>query len=446
MAKTIAAIATPAGMGGVAIIRISGVDAVQIASRVFRCKKPLDELQPYFMQYGSIIENEKVIDKGLLVIMRAPHSFTGEDVAELHCHGGIHVTQRILDATLAAGASLAMPGEFTRRAFINGKIDLIRAEAIGDIIHARTDASLYQAVNHLSGGLSCEINSIRDALTDAAAQLAVAADYPEEDIDFEKGEQIKGRLAGAHQSLCDLIKTAESGRMLREGILCVMSGRPNTGKSSLLNALLGENRAIVTEQEGTTRDVIEESITYNGVCIRIADTAGIRHGENKAECIGIELSQEYARKADVSIVVIDSAKFTDEDEKILEITKDKNRIIVFNKTDLANANPIDGEKCVFLSAKTGDGIEELKKAIIAAAGNDLTEADKVRIVNTRQKEAAMRGAECIENAIATINDGFPADLSLSDIENAIDALGEMSGLTVSDEITDRIFAKFCLGK
>ena len=446
MSKTITAIATPKGTGGVAIIRISGDEAFAVADRVFRGKVTAQDAQPYFMNYGSFADGDRVLDQGLMVVMRAPRSFTGEDVVELHCHGGAHVTKRILEATIKAGASLALPGEFTRRAFLNGKIDLLRAEAIGDIIHSETDYSLYQAVNQLDGGLSGAINEIRAALVDTAAQIAVAADYPEEDISFEVAEQINARLCDAKQKLDSLLMTADSGRMIREGVLCALAGRPNTGKSSLLNALLGEKRAIVTEQEGTTRDVIEESIVHKGIRIRLADTAGIRSGESKAEQMGIEMSRDYAKRADVCLVVLEGGEKTDEDREVLRLTADKKRIIVLNKSDINPTQPIEGEVCVPISALTGDGIDALRDEIVKIAGDTECEADRVRIVNVRQKEAAIRAGESISCAINTIDSGFPPDLCLGDVEDAIGALGEMVGLTVSDEITDKVFAQFCLGK
>ncbi len=446
MGKTITAIATPKGTGGVAIIRISGDEAFAVADRVFRGKVTAENSQPYFMNFGSFTDGDRVLDQGLMVVMRAPRSFTGEDVVELHCHGGAHVTERILQAVIKAEATLAMPGEFTRRAFLNGKIDLLRAEAIGDIIHSETDYSLYQAVNQLEGGLSGVINEIRASLVDTAAQIAVAADYPEEDISFEMGEQIKARLDDARERLENLLSTADSGRMIREGILCALAGRPNTGKSSLLNALLGERRAIVTEQEGTTRDVIEESIVHKGIRIRLADTAGIRSGESVAEQMGIEMSRDYAKKADLCIVVLEGGEKTAEDSAVLELTSDKKRIIVLNKCDIAPAQPIEGEVCVSLSAKTGEGIDLLRDEIVKIAGDTQSEADRVRIVNTRQKEAAIRAGESIACAIGTIDSGFPPDLCLGDVEDAIGALGEMMGLSISDEITDKVFSQFCLGK
>ena len=443
--KTIAAVATPKGSGGVSVIRISGDDAVNICDRVLKGKKPLEKCTPYLLNYGRVIDEEgKTVDRVLYVLMRAPHSFTGEDVVEIHAHGGILNTEKILSLVIAAGASLAGRGEFTKRAFLNGKMDLAQAEAVLDIINSKTENSLYGAVNQLEGKLSGEINSIRDLLISLAAQVSVSADYPEEDIDYAGKQKILAVINDINERISALIKTANRGRILREGVCCAIVGRPNTGKSSLLNALCGEGRAIVTDIAGTTRDIIEEYVNIDGVAVRLGDTAGIRDGAEVVEEIGINMAREYIKNADICILVVDGSNISGEDEKILDEIKDKKHIIAVNKSDIKSSDFHGGIK---ISAKTGEGLGALSKEIIKkTVGEEITHTEEKMITNARHIEAARRGAAALKCAVDTIEGGFPPDLVLSDIEEAIAAFGEITGKSVSDEIIDKVFSEFCLGK
>lgn len=448
---TIAAIATPKGTGGVAVIRISGPDALLVADKVFKGKKKPSEAPAYFMQYGQIHHAGTPLDMGMCVSMYHPHSFTGEDVAELHTHGGVRVTESVLDAVLDAGARLALPGEFTRRAFINGKMDLAEAEAVGDLIHAEGDMAAKAAVNQLKGRLSEKINKIRDGIIDLTARLSVAADYPEEDIDYITLSRFTEELSEIRDALTRLVASARGGRMLREGVRCAIVGRPNTGKSSLLNTIVGAYRAIVTSAAGTTRDIVEEVVSMGGIAVKFGDTAGIREGEGEAEKVGIEMARNYVEDADFCLVVLDSSRVGTEDEEILKLTENKPRIVVLNKTDLARYDGTFSSPTVSVSTKTGEGIEKLEEAILnlldsILEGDSLRRADAVRLTNTRQRDAAQKAKESVSMALSTIENGFPPDLVAVDLESAAAQLGEIVGLSVSDEVISRIFEKFCLGK
>ena len=445
---TIAAIATPHGSGGVGIIRISGDNSAKICDRIYRGKSKIADFKPYLMQFGEIfsLDNE-LIDNVLCVYMKAPHSFTGEDTVEIHCHGGVFVTNRILEEVIMAGASYAMPGEFTKRAFLNGKMDLSQAEAVGDLIGAETNNALYEAVNRMEGTLSREINSIRDKILDITAQILVIADYPEEDIDEPKKQEFLLEITNLKNKAVELLNTSKAGKILKDGIVCAIVGRPNTGKSSLLNALSGENRAIVTDIEGTTRDAVEQKILINGIAVLLCDTAGIREQSGEIEKIGISISHDYIKKADICLAVLDSSYICEDDKKILELVKDKKHIVVLNKSDIANADFKCDSECVKISAKEGTGLSELCNLITEKVTDGaILSPKKAIITNLRQKEALSFAIENLNGAIDTINSGFGVDLAASDLENAAFSLGEITGMTVNDEIVDKIFSKFCLGK
>jgi tRNA modification GTPase len=445
--NTIAAIATPRGSGGVAVIRVSGGDAVSICEKVLAGKKDLKDCASYFMNYGRAVdESGGTVDRVLYVVMRAPHSFTGEDVVEIHAHGGIVNVEKILSLVLRAGAAMAGRGEFTKRAFLNGKLDLAQAEAVADIINSKTELALYGAVNQLEGKLSADINEIRNTLVSLAAEIGVSADYPEEDIDFAAKNQILEKLSGIYNKINSLTKSAQKGKIIREGVSCAIIGRPNTGKSSLLNALLGERRAIVTNEEGTTRDIVEEYVDMDGVAVKLGDTAGLRTAMGEAEEIGINMAREYAMKSDLCILVVDGTNITSEDEEILSFIKDKKHLIAINKSDIMKAK-FKNYNGINISAKTGEGIPVLMRetAKLALGGED-TKPCREMITNLRHLEAAYRGEKSVLNAVETINSGFPADLALSDIENAIFSFGEITGQSVSEEIVEKIFSEFCLGK
>ena len=448
---TIAAIATPRGMGGVAVIRISGPEALAVVDRVFFGKTRPSAAQPYLLQYGKIMTGETVLDMGMCVSMPAPHSFTGENVAELQIHGGVQVTDAVLDAVLDAGARLALPGEFTRRAFINGKMDLTRAEAVGDLIHAGGDMAARTAVNQLSGKLSEKINAIRDAVIDLTARLNVAADYPEEDMEYLSIDTFSEELESILTELDALIASSKGGQMIREGVRCAIVGRPNTGKSSLLNAITGSYRAIVTAAAGTTRDIVEEVVSLGGIAVKFGDTAGIREGEGEAEKMGIEMARQYVKEADFCLFVLDGTTVTDEDREILEYIREMPYIVVANKSDLGACKEAFSAPCVSISAKTGEGMQALEDEILAmldtiSEGQSLRRADVVRLTNTRQRDAAVKARGSLLLAKETVCSGVPPDLTAVDLEQAAAYLGEIVGLSVSEEVISRIFEKFCLGK
>ncbi|MBE7024547.1 MAG: tRNA uridine-5-carboxymethylaminomethyl(34) synthesis GTPase MnmE [Ruminococcaceae bacterium] len=448
---TITAVATPRGTGGVAVIRISGPDAFPVADKVFFAKHKPSAAQPRLMQYGKVQNGDTVLDMGMCVTMPAPHSFTGEDVCELHIHGGAHLTESVLQAVLDAGARLALPGEFTKRAFINGKLDLARAEAVGDLIHATADKAAIVAVNQLEGRLSKKISAIRDSIIDLTAQLSVAADYPEEDIDYLTLSAFTDKLTEISEALDKLVASARGGQLLREGVRCAIVGRPNTGKSSLLNAIVGSYRAIVTDIAGTTRDIVEEVVSMGGIAVKFGDTAGLREGEGEAEKMGIQMARTYVKESDFCLVVLDSRFVEAADREILDFVKDKPHIIVLNKKDLAQYAGEFSAPSIHISAATGEGLEELENAVLSLldsfVGDDsLRHADAVRLTNTRQRDAAVKARNAVQEAMNTIENGFPADLVAVDLENAAAYLGEIVGLSVSDEVISRIFEKFCLGK
>jgi len=445
---TIAAIATPRGVGGVGIIRISGSESTKVCDKIFKGKTKISDATPYLMQYGSISDlSGNLIDKVLCVYMKAPASYTGEDTVEIHCHGGYFVCEKILETVISAGARLALPGEFTKTAFLNGKMDLSQAEAVIDLINSKTNEELSEAVNRVDGVLSEKINGIRNTVLDITAQVLVIADYPEEDIDYTKKNEFISMISDIKEKIDYLIKTADKGTFLKNGISCALIGKPNTGKSSIMNVLAGEERAIVTNLPGTTRDVVEHPININGFTVRLCDTAGIRDAEGLVEKIGIDKSKEYIDKADICLMVLDSGNISDEDMEILKSAEGKRLLIVLNKTDLCESEFAHNAPVIRVSAKEEKGFEELKEEIVKiVVGDEIFSDEKVLITNLRQKEALIRARENINEALSTLLNDFPVDMVACDLENAAFSLGEITGMTVTDEIIDRIFSKFCLGK
>ena len=449
---TIAAIATPPGEGGIAVIRVSGPEAVLICDRVFKGKKKLAEAGTHTLTYGHITYGGKILDEVLAAVMHSPRSFTGEDVVEISCHGGSFVTRSVLSALLANGAVIASPGEFTKRAFLNGKLDLSQAEAVIDLIQAESDAAVSLSVNQLKGKLSAPISKLRERILNLAASLDVMADFPDEDVEETPDDAVKQTLSELIVTLQNMKNQAEQGRLIRDGINTVIVGKPNVGKSSLLNALSGSDRALVTQQAGTTRDVIEERVRLGDVCLNLFDTAGIRSNAEQIEEMGIRKAKEYLEKADLIFFVIDSSRpFEAEDEEILTLIQEKKTVLVLNKADLERkvALPALAEAVpqVVLSAKEKEGLDRLAKAVedLFSLGA-ITQKQDAAVVNLRHKQAISEAESSLKNALNTLASGMPLDLLSVDLRLALEALGTITGQTVSDEIVDEIFSRFCLGK
>lgn len=438
---TVCAISTPRGKGGIAVIRVSGEKAFEITQKTVNTNKKIASMKGYTITRGTAFYKDEKIDDCLVSVFRSPNSFTGEDVCEISCHGSVISAERIIDALIENGASLAQKGEFTKRAFLSGKMSLTQAEAVRDVIEAKTDRALYAAVNRLDGGITEPIVKIRDFLLDLYASIQVASDFPDEDIDTFAGGKLLGILEDAEKELETLKKSARRGEALNNGIVCAICGIPNTGKSSLLNALLERKKAIVTDIAGTTRDVVEDYTDIDGIPVKFGDTAGIRESSDVVEAIGVEKSYEYIKSADICIFVTETGRnLTDEEKEIIEKIGEKECIYVANKNDLRDN---DKEGYISVSAKNNAGIELIKKRISEIIGSS---ESTVLIANERQYEAVVRAAESIANARKTLEDGFFSDLAAIDLQQAISALGEAEGISVNQETVNRIFEKFCLGK
>ena len=455
---TICAIATPMGEGGVAIIRISGENALNIASNIFISKNNYDvkNMQTYTMKYGNVIdvENKEIIDEVILSYMKAPNSYTGENVVEVNCHGGVVSTNSVLNQIIRAGARLAEPGEFTKRAFLNGRIDLSQAEAVMDIITAKTELSMKSAMLQSNGALSREIAELRKYLLNVLALIEYSVDFTEDDEDIIDDNlilQIKDGIDKTILKIKNLLSNADEGKIIREGLNIVIVGKPNVGKSSLLNALLKEKRAIVTDVPGTTRDVIEEYINLDGIPIRITDTAGIRDTEDIVEKIGVEKSKEKIEEADLIILMLDASRDIDDDDKIIiDKIKDKKYIVLLNKIDLdikisqeiiSNFN-----NKIDISAKTGKGIDDLKTEIKNLFFNGEINSESLIISNTRHKQALYRALENCDTALSRVNANEYLDLISIYITAAMKALGEITGDELEEDLLNKIFSEFCVGK
>lgn len=456
MSDLIAAVATAPGAGGVGILRLSGPGAARTAARVFRPagKTALPDAPDRQLLYGSVLDKEgRVIDAGLAFISRAPHSYTGEDTAELQCHGAPMVLSLALEALFAAGARQARAGEFTQRAFLNGKLDLTQAEAVVDLIDAETPAAARQAAGRLSGTLSRRIGTIYDLLVDVSAHFHAVLDYPDEDIDPFRAETIGTALTESLQATAALLATYDRGRQLTNGVPTAILGRPNVGKSSLLNALVGYDRAIVTQIPGTTRDTIEARASVGGVLLNLTDTAGLRQTGDEAERLGVERSRAAAEEARLVLLVLDGGEaLTHEDREAIDLARQAPACIcIVNKSDLDTVLDLDELKQEFpclctVSAKNGAGLEALgpmAAALFPTGGNGEAE---VLLTNARQMEAVGRARENLLRAQEGLEAGMPPDLLLSDVEGALDALGELTGRTIREDITSRIFERFCVGK
>lgn len=456
-AGTIAAISTPPGMGGIGIIRISGDMAFEIASKIFKGRKPFDLIKSHTINYGKLInpQNGEVVDEVLLSKMQKPNTFTREDVVEINCHGGIAVLRQILEIVLEQGARPAEPGEFTKRAFLNGRIDLSQAEAVIDLINAKTCESSKAAANQLEGKLSIRIGEARKRLIGLIAHIEAAVDYPDEDIDELTGQKMYEELCKIREMLVKTVQSFEKGRILREGINAVIIGKPNVGKSSLLNELAGKNRAIVTDIPGTTRDIIEEYVNIRGVPVKITDTAGIRETEDMVERIGVEKAERAIEAADLIIMMVDaSAGVNEEDLRILDKVKDKRAILLINKIDLVPENALKsieeklhGREFIKTSLKEEIGIPDIEREIEALfIKGDISFGSEVIVTNVRHKELLDESIENIDNAVNAYKSGIPLDLITIDIVNAAESLGGITGESVSEDVIHEIFSKFCVGK
>ncbi|MFZ5353903.1 MAG: tRNA uridine-5-carboxymethylaminomethyl(34) synthesis GTPase MnmE [Bacillota bacterium] len=455
--ETIAAIATAPGEAGIGIVRISGDKAVDILDSIFKAKSKIyvKDIPSRKVTFGYIFDDNRIVDEVLAIVMKAPYSYTTEDVVEIHCHGGIVPIRKIMELVLHNGAVLAEPGEFTKRAFLNGRIDLTQAEAVIDVITSKTENGLNAAVNQLEGSLSDEIKRIMDNLLAAIAHIEASIDFPEHDIEEVTSESIKELLKKSEKSVRELIDSFEEGRIVKDGLSTAIIGRPNVGKSSLLNVLLKYNRAIVTDIPGTTRDIIEEYLNIGGVLIKLIDTAGIRETEDIVEKIGVERTKEAIKEAELIIFVIDmSEELLDEDKEILSYIKDKKVVVAANKIDAGRKADIDfiyerfGKNNVIeMSVKNSMGIQELEKHIkeMVYHGNVSVRNNRM-VTNIRHKDLLDKAIESIKKAIASIDAGVPVDLVSVDIKDSWSKLGSITGDTVDEDIVTEIFSKFCIGK
>lgn len=456
---TIAAISTAPGIGGIGIIRISGNDAIEIVDKIFKSisSKKLKDCQSHTINYGHIVDLKtgQTIDEVLLMLMKGPKTFTREDVVEINCHGGPVPVEKVLFATLEAGARLAEPGEFTKRAFLNGRIDLPQAEAIIDVIESKTDLSLSQAIGQLEGNLSKKIKEYQKQLLAIIAHIEVSIDYPEYDIDETHAYNYKDEIITLKYKMEELLNTADTGKMIREGVKTTIVGKPNVGKSSLLNTILQETKAIVTDIPGTTRDIVEAYLNIDGIPFKLLDTAGIREAKDKVEKIGVNLSKQSIKEADLVIMLLDaSIPLTNEDIEIIETIGNKNMIFVLNKEDLppvitreiikkyTKDNPV-----IDISTKSQKGIDELQVAMKSFVSKGKVEVSTdVKIANIRHKDALAKAIQSLYKVVETIEVGMPEDCMAIDLHDAYGYLGMIIGETIKEEIISELFTRFCLGK
>ena len=453
---TIAAIATAMSSSGIGIIRISGEDAVTITEKIFRMKngKKLSEMPTHTIHYGHICDGEEVIDEVMVLLMRGPKSYTREDTVEIDCHGGVYVMRRVLETVIRYGVRPAEPGEFTKRAFLNGRIDLSQAESVIDVIHAKNEFALKSSMKQLSGSVSNAIKEIRGTVLHEIAFIESALDDPEHISLDGYPEQLQGIVEEVSGKIEKLLSTSDNGKILKEGISTVIVGKPNAGKSSLLNTLLGEERAIVTDIAGTTRDVLEEQINLNGIILNIIDTAGIRDTEDVVEKIGVDKAKKYVKDADLIIYVVDSSTALDENDfEIMELLRDKTAVVLMNKSDLQLVTTAEEVKShldktvISISAKEQVGIDTLEETIKELFFHgEVTFNDEVYITNIRHKTALQEALNSLHLVVQSIRDGMPEDFYSIDLMNAYEELGSIVGEAVEDDLVNEIFSKFCMGK
>ena len=443
---TIAAISSSLTPAGIGIVRLSGEKAVEIADRIYRGKTRLEDSPTHTIHYGFVYDGEEKVDQVLIMLMRAPRTYTGEDVVEIDCHGGTFVLQRILALCFQAGAIPAEPGEFTKRAFLNGKIDLSQAEAVSDIINAENTSALKVGLGQLGGKLSAEIRSIRADLLQEIAFIEAALDDPEHYSLDEYRPQLEENLHAMKSRTEMLLQKADTGMILKSGVNTVILGKPNSGKSSLYNLLAGSQRAIVTDVAGTTRDVLREQIRMHDITLNISDTAGIRQSDDLVEKIGVDRAREAAENADLILCVVDGSKpFTAEDKEVLEYCSQKKTIVLLNKSDLGNVSDIDG--AIRFSAKTGEGLDLLEQRIRDLFYHgELNLNDEIYITEARHKAALSDADRSMKLAIASAESGMPEDIISVDLNDAYESLGMILGERVDEDIINEIFSKFCMGK
>ena len=457
---TIAAIATPIGTGAISVIRISGPDARAVGDRIFRGSVFLSDVPGYSVHHGRIVETGgESIDEVLATVFRSPHSYTGEDSVEFSCHGGMLVTHRVLDAVIGAGARQAEPGEFTKRAFLEGRIDLSQAEAVADLIAAQSGRALRMSMEQLEGRLSGRVRSLRSDLLSLCALLEIDLDFSEEGIDVISGEEIAGKISAADKAIEELADSFELGKIYREGVSVVLAGRPNAGKSSLFNALLKQERAIVTPVPGTTRDSLEESIAVDGILFRMTDTAGLRASEDIVEIEGVNRSKAILQRADIIVEVIDSANEDERDamlDRYVAFHPDQGMIVAYNKIDIRGARerhphvqtknagfPLE----IYLSAKTGEGLQELRKSLVSLATKHGTSQEgSLRVTNRRHWDALMNARKSLASAMGSLTAKVSNEFIAFDVREATSALAEITGEVTTEEILNSIFKTFCIGK
>ena len=452
---TIAAISTAMSNSGIGIVRMSGPEAVQIADRVYKGKKEkkLCDQKSHTIHYGYITDGDQVIDEVLVMLMRGPHSYTGEDTVEINCHGGVYVVKRVLELLIKNGARPAEPGEYTKRAFLNGRLDLSQAEAVGDLIASQNEYALQSSVSQLKGNIRTKISEIREKILYHTAFIETALDDPEHISVDGYGKELKIVIEGVSKEMKRLLESCDDGRIIKEGVRTVILGKPNAGKSSLLNVLLGEDRAIVTDIAGTTRDVLEEHLNLKGISLNIMDTAGIRDTKDVVEKIGVDRAKEYADKADLILYVIDASEPLDEnDAQILDLIQGKRAIILLNKTDLEMKVTRDQKELpdvpvVEISAKNSVGIDKLEEILKEMFfQGDLTFNDEIYITNVRQKTALQDAYDALQRVNDSIDANMPEDFYSIDLMDAYEALGSITGETIGEDLVNEIFSKFCMGK
>jgi len=450
---TIAGIATPPGIGGIGIVRMSGPDALRIADSIFEGKKKPSELKGFQAIYGWITDGEQRLDEAIVLVMRGPRSYTREDVVELQCHGGPVVLRQILDAVLKKGARLAEPGEFTRRAFLSGRIDLSQAEAVASLVFSQTSGSARAALRGLSGELGKKIKGVREVLMKLVADLEAGLDFAEEDIEFVRREDVERELKDILLRISGLIRGARAGMILSEGVKLVIAGKPNAGKSTLMNALLERDRVIVTPYPGTTRDVVEEVINLDGVLVRLSDTAGIREDAGEIEKEGVARSWRAIQEADLILLMFDgSERISEYDRRLIEETKNLKRLILVNKIDLKielnlrELEALSGSEVLEISAREGTGLDRLRKRIQEMIWEGDLSGEDALVSSARQLELLKRVKDGIEDALNAHKENLSEEFIVAELRKALNVLAEISGEIISDEILDMIFSRFCIGK